>query len=547
MPRRQQLGLFLILFAVYLALGSREPPWTDAKQIYGVAESIVHRGELSISVPTGVGTDGRNYAIYPLLPSLVHVPGAALERAVASAGPEAARLVRPLAGHLGPAAVGALLCLLFLHLCLDRGVSPRVATAGALALGTTTLVMVYARSPYSEITQTACFLGYFLSLLRLCHMPGRRQAIVLGIWIGLLVNTKALYVLAVPGGALLVAVTVGRRLGWRPLLSLAGWVCAGGAPFAVMFLAYNIVRTGSPLQIGYPTGVTGTPLFAERILVGLWGLFLSPGKSLLLYAPPLFIALAAAPRLLRHGARDWGWAALLTVGPVVLLYARTTFWHGDWCWGPALRDVRGAGAVPARGAVGRPGHPRNVQQWSSRARAQLGLAAAVLAAGLAVQILGSAFYWDHFLRIDHEARPQWLGRPNRSGATTPDKGGWCDPCIEDLYGVNWLPAFSPLEGHLWLARHVPFRHTAQQAVEDAPWRRYTSLAITINRSYPRTRVDWWILDYGKTRRLAGGLIMTGLLLVLAGGITLMIWRRRPAAARVPVTAEKEVPLPPAMS
>ena len=232
MPRRQQLGLFLVVFAVFLALGSREPPWTDAKQIYGVAESIVHRGELSIQVNVGVPHNGRTYAIYPLLTSLVHVPGAALERAVAKAGPEAAKLVRPLAGHLGPAAVGALLCLLFLHLCLDRGVSPRVATAGALALSFTTLVMVYARSPYSEITQAACFLGYFLWLLRLIQTPGRRQAIILGVWIGLLVNTKALYVLAVPGGALLVALTVGRRLGWRPLLSLAGWVCVGGAPFA---------------------------------------------------------------------------------------------------------------------------------------------------------------------------------------------------------------------------------------------------------------------------------------------------------------------------
>jgi hypothetical protein len=541
-PRRQQLGLFLVVFAAYLALGSREPPWTDAKQIYGVAESIVHRGELSIQLNIGVPHQGRTYAIYPLMTSLVHVPGAALERAVAKAGPEAAKLVRPLAGHLGPAAVGALLCLLFLHLCLDRGVSPRVATAGALALAFTTLVMVYARSPYSEITQAACFLGYFLWLLRLIQTPGRRQAIILGVWIGLLVNTKALYVLAVPGGALLVALTVGRRLGWRPLVSLAAWVGVGGAPFLIMFLAYNLVRTGSLSQIGYPTGVAGTPLFAERILVGLWGLFLSPGKSLFLYAPPLLLALVAAPRLLRHSARDWGWAALLTIGPVVLLYARTTFWHGDWCWGPRYLVF----AVPVLFLPAVLWADHAVLQVGLGARVRQGLALVVLAAGLGVQLLGSAFYWDHFLRIDHEARPQWLGRPNRAGASTPDRGGWCDPCLEDLYGVNWLPAFSPLEGHLWLARHVPFRHNAQQALEDAPWRRYTSLTLDIGRSYPRARVDWWILDYGKTKRRAGGLIMTGMLLVLAAGITLMIWRRRPATSRAPNATEKQLPLPPAL-
>jgi hypothetical protein len=541
-PWRQKLGLFLVVFGVYMALGSREPPWTDAKQMYGVAESIVTRGELSIPLNTGLVRDGRYYAIYPLLTSLVHLPGAAVEWAVAPAGPDAAKLVRPLASHFGPACVGALLCLLFLQLCLDRGVSPRVATTGALALSFTTLVMVYARSPYSEITQAACFLGYFLWLLRLCETPGRRQAIVMGIWIGLLVNSKALYVLAVPGGALLVVLTLGRRLGWRPLLSLAGWVCVGGAPFALMFLAYNVVRTGSPFQIGYPAGVTGTALFAERILVGLWGLFLSPGKSLLLYAPPLLIALAAAPRLLRHGARDWGWAALLTIGPVVLFYARTTFWHGDWCWGPRYMVF----VVPVLFLPAVLWADLAIRRRGPAARAWQGVAAVVLAGGLAVQVLGSAFHWDHFLRIDHEARPQWLGRPNRAGASSPDRGGWCDPCIEDLYGVNWLPAFSPLEGHLWMARHVPFRHPAQQATLDGPWRRYTSLTLDIGRSYPRARVDWWILDYGRHKRLAGGLIMTGMLLILAAGITLMLWRRRPVDSLAPLTTEKQVPLPPAL-
>ena len=203
----------------------------------------------------------------------------------------------------------------------------------------------------------------------------------------------------------------------------------------------------------------------------------------------------AAPRLLRHSARDWGWAALLTIGPVVLLYARTTFWHGDWCWGPRYLVF----VVPVLFLPAVLWADHAVLQVGLGARVRQGLALVVLAAGLGVQLLGSAFYWDHFLRIDHEARPQWLGRPNRAGASTPDRGGWCDPCVEDLYGVNWLPAFSPLEGHLWLARHVPFRHNAQQALVDAPWRRYTSLTLDIGRSYPRTRVDWWILDYGKTQ------------------------------------------------
>ena len=52
---------------------------------------------------------------------------------------------------------------------------------------------------------------------------------------------------------------------------------------------------------------------------------------------------------------------------------------------------------------------------------------AVIALGVTVQLLGNAFYWDHYIRISMDARDAWLGGPNRRGAIIPVRAnGRCD-------------------------------------------------------------------------------------------------------------------------
>jgi hypothetical protein len=52
-----------------------------------------------------------------------------------------------------------------------------------------------------------------------------------------------------------------------------------------------------------------------------------------------------------------------------------------------------------------------------------------------------------------------------------------------MYAQTWLPPFSPIEGHLWLLRHVPAGHDAKTAEADAPWRRYTTLRLDIEDTF----------------------------------------------------------------
>jgi hypothetical protein len=376
-------------------------------------------------------------------------------------------------------------------------------------------VAVYARSPYSEIAQTAAFMGFYLYLLRLVRWPTAGNAVAFGAFAGFLVNTKVVFALALPGAAAFAAILLWRRHGPAALLRAGGHALLGGVPFVIMLLAYNTVRTGSPFDNGYPS-IDSDSQWSEQLWVGLWGLFLSPGKSIFLYSPPLVAGLLALPRVLGDRQRDWFWAALLTAGPVVLLYARIFAWHGDWAWGPRyVVFVTPLLLLPALLWFPHPG-PR-------RPKIGAGLLATLAALGLWVQVLGGAFYWDHYLRIDHQVRPQWLGQPNRAGAASKDQGGWCDPCLEDLYGLNWLPAFSPLAGHAWLWRHVPDGHRWPEARRDAPWTRYTSLPIDAAESYNRARVDWWWLDFKYNHR-QGGVILLSIWLAL-GALGAYLLRR----------------------
>src|SRR4029453_16214146 len=128
------------------------------------------------------------------------------------------------------------------------------------------------------------------------------------------------------------------------------------------------------------------------------------------------------------------------------------FWSGDYAWGPRYLVF----CVPALML------PLALVVERGRRLVAAALVAA-LALGVFVQILGSAYYWDHWIRISKEASAAWLGKPNRSGSFPPDRGGVCDACFEDQYAQQWLPPFQPIAGHLWLLRHTPFGDDSKTA------------------------------------------------------------------------------------
>ncbi len=503
--RRWAIAIFVAVFSFYLLSTGREPAWGDAEPMWAVADAIVDHHGVAIDVrwPEDLppGRDGRTYGIAPIGAAIVHVPGAAIAHAAPA---DQQPLVRPLATHLAPAALGALACVVFFGLLGELGIRPRAASACTIILALATTTWVYARYPYSEILQLACFTGTFRATLRAGRDPTRRHALALGAWAGCLLDAKYIFALALAGA--IVALAWQLRARRRELARVLGFAALAGAPFAIAAIAYNLVRWGSATASGYEPYLGA--YFGGSVIDGAWGMWLSPTKSALLFSPPLVLAMLGLPAAIR-AQRRYGVALLAMVAPVFVVYCSYRSWAGDYAWGPRFC----VWMVPVLLV------PLAFWMQAATTRMRRGLLALAIASGIAVQLLGNALYWDHFIRIAIDTKNQWLGSPNRSGAYVAERGrGHCDSCFEDTYPILWTPPFSQIRGHWWLVKSIA-RGDADDgaaAQRDAPWRDETALQVDLSQTYHRARLDWWAMiwiDNDPETRALGIALM---LLFLAG-------------------------------
>jgi hypothetical protein len=319
------------------------------------------------------------------------------------------------------------------------------------------------------------------------------------VWTGLLVNAKPVFLLSGIGAGLYLMWELRRN--WRALLLVALVSVAAAFPFGAAYLCYNYLRWGSIYSTGYGlafagSGVSSAPVgvLHESPLVGLYGMFLSPGKSIFLYCPPLFLALLGFLRFTKR-FRTVVLAMVLTIFPGLYLHAQMISWAGDYAWGPRYMTFALAVLLVPAGFL-----LQDLLDVASSLRRWLGMVlfAAVFVSGVAVTYLGNAIYWDHFIRIENEATQAWLGMPNTKGDGFSTPGSACPVCFETLYSLHWLPAFQHILGNYWLLGHLPKNDSWVVAEKDAPWRRYTNLQLDIRLSYARARVDWWFIEYRHT-------------------------------------------------
>jgi len=510
--------VFVAFACLYLLTASRSPPFGDARPMWEAAENLVRHGSLAIDLrwpvnaPAGVG--GRYQPVAALLAVLVHVPGALLQRALVAAAPDRAQPFVAVTSQLAPILIGASVPALFFRLLRRLQYTARQSALTTLLLGAGTSIWVYAHRPYSEIVQAAVFLLFLGALIEGGARPTKRAGLWVGLAAGALVNTKNVYFACLPGAAAFLvwrvrATGVDRRA-WRPFAVAAA---LGLIPGLAALGIYNDLRWGNILDSGYGRVTVG--FWREEMWTGLWGPFLSPGKSVFLYSPPVLAALWGARRLW-HRRRAVAVAVLAVVTPVVLVYARYLFWSGDWAWGPRYLVF----ALPAlllpvaelfdtAAEVKTSSLPVARDAWSRRARRAAIVVLGV--AGVAVQCLGNVFYWDDFINISRQAQQAWLGRPDVSG--TPLAPAPCFSCFEEVYGIEWLPPLQPIAGHWWLLRHKVAGDDWKVAEADAPWKRYTSVTPDIAASYDGADIDWWPLGAGASRGPAVAAI--ALLLLLA--------------------------------
>lgn len=303
----------------------------DEEMMLSAAYGVVTRGNFTLSdAPDArVGTygPGQSLVAAPLL--IVGLGAAAL------LPPEAHHwAVRAAVSWLNPlitGAVAALLCVAAAQLGLSR----LAAVAVALIYGLATPAWPHSKTFFAEPLTALLLFGSLV----VAQGPGRRAGgwmALAGLLAGLAPAVKIQAGLFLPFLGLWVLWLGYARGSWRGAL-VAGSAWGLGAFGGLALLgAYQWLVFGNPLVSGYGSGAAS--VFQNDIWLGLYGLVLSPGKSLLLYAPPLLLW---PPGVVLLWRRDRGLAALCVAlaAANLLFYARLNFWHGDGAWGPRYLTI----------------------------------------------------------------------------------------------------------------------------------------------------------------------------------------------------------------
>lgn len=304
---------------------------TDARYILDVSRNIVEHGSVALSPElsdreSNRGVDGRYYSQYGLGHSIYGIPfylaGRSIDRVAGS------RVGRPQAfakatfglGSAVAAAASVALCFLFAWQLTGNG---RAALYAALAAGFGSPLWPYSGFGFNATLATLALVGACLTAWIGATHNRAGAMVTAGLLLGFGWLTRHEQVLAVlPVGAFLLLQHRGRP---RRLLRDVALLSPGLLGAAVLLAIYNRTRFGSPVEFGY------APEFS---LAGFWGFTLSPGGSLVLYAPIVLVALAGLWLMWRERALA---PVVLVGGQFVLFFvffASLDDWPGGRAYGP---------------------------------------------------------------------------------------------------------------------------------------------------------------------------------------------------------------------
>jgi hypothetical protein len=388
--RRTAVWLFLFLNCLFVLTSSgRVRVIDEVLPVYQI-ESLAERG--STAVPQAVSADfffgkrdlaGQPQAPYPPGEAAVAVPwylaGKHVLRQLPGVGPRARTLVSDFAIVTSSASFVAAAAALAFVLFVNLGLTRRQALVAALGLTFGTPLFAYSAWYFSEpLTIAALMIAVVAMFSHDLDAVPVTNAVVAGLSLGFALWVRTANILTVP---VVLAAMLTRRGDWRRKLLLVA-VAAGLVGIAGLgVLARNNMLFGNPFDMGYPPNVEGgraTLSFDTPIGVGLFAFLLSPGKSMLLFAPLLLLVPWALPRVWRQSPS----LVVLMVAPLaalLLFYARYTLFEGGYSFGPRylLPGIWLLGLT--LGVV--------VKDGSPRVRA---LAGALVLAGVLVNLIGLA-------------------------------------------------------------------------------------------------------------------------------------------------------------
>lgn len=463
------LALFVLCTALFCCTAPGRIGYPDDEIVFQTTQSLVERGSFEVQGihkrtgeredrPTGSfgwaeGRDGHRYGFFGQALSVVAVPMYMLADATVERVPERwryairsdlftfhqrshsadwLRMVVSLTNSL-LTPLGAVLLGLWLR-ALGHGPRASVLTALCYALGTT--AWPYAGTFLSEPLSVVVLLGAALEIRR-WQLDGRaRHLWIAATLAGLSVHVHVLNLLALP---CLLGYALGPSLareGLRATLQkldrrawiVAALLCASG----LALLGFSQWwRFGSPFETGRYDHY-GRWVWPWR---GVFTMLVAPGRSLLIYSPPLLLALAAWPALRRRDANT-AWFVMALFVTRLLFVACRSDWHGGWAIGPRYLIP----AIPFL-LVSLAGW---LERWSSHAAPKRVLAVALLSLSVPFQAwLASHSIFQVFwqLNIDH-GRERYMAVADWELAAAPPIAFWQlqQPALEFARAGNWVAA-----------------------------------------------------------------------------------------------------------
>ncbi len=450
------LWLGLSLFCLYLLTTAAHQPYGDEREYFEIAENILTRRR-PVVTQIHLQADGQSqsvlgYTRFSLGQSFLIIPFVAAERMTAAifslSTPSLSRFIINALPAAESAATCALLFLLirvFGNVNSELGLAKKSAVLLVLATALGTQLWPASRTLFAD-TSIAFLLTFALyALVRFRHAKGNSKWLIAAAWsAALMFACKNLLILTWPALLSYGFWSVVQRQKINPAMSvrhLMGLGCLTALPLLLSILLqlwYNDLRYDTVWLSGYHERREGDFGFSTPLLVGLYGILLSSGRSLFLYSPPCLLAL--------FGARDFFRGALaeaVLIGgvavPLTLAYAKWYSWHGGWEWGnrfflfaiPLLLWL----SVPAWRWMDQKLLPA-ITRRSYQTALILLLAVSIYIQGLGL-LIHPAAYWS---MTAHELSV--LEHP------TYEKGIW--EIRDDMPLAHFVPEFSPLAAHHWL-------------------------------------------------------------------------------------------------
>jgi hypothetical protein len=450
---RTALWLGLALFFFYLLTTSGHLPYADEADYVNLAHNILTRGRLIIE-QVELGPDGRPqhvliYSRLPLGQSLLTLPFVFVALSTRELFPQALSFAAHLVINSLPAAESAATCALVFLLIRILGrsqtklyVSPRTALTVTLTTALATQMWPASRTLFADTSAALLLTFAIYSLVRFRLTNAGAGWVLSAAWsAALAVLCKTVFILAAPALAAYGVFAVMRRNREQPLSckSLVSLTILAFVLVVITQLWYNHYRYGSIWLSGYHERREGEFGFSTPLFAGLYGIFLSSGRSLFLYSPPCLLALFGARKFLNWAREEMGLVAGAAL-PLVFAYAKWWAWDGGWEWGNRFHLF----LIPLLMWLGAP-----AWQWLDRRslpaivrRVRLVLLVALIAASIYVQGLG--------LLIRPDAYWEMVGSDEMSILIHRgyEKGIW--DMRDNMLLAHFVPEFSPLAAHRWL-------------------------------------------------------------------------------------------------